>query len=294
MDASAAGTGSGTSWANAMTTLQDGLAAGVTCASTEVWVAAGTYKPDQGVAQTPGDRFATFQLINGIAIYGGFPPGGGDGTFGARDIAANETILSGDLTGNDTPLACIGDSPDCDSNGGLCLDGFCIIAQSNAENSYHVVTGSNTNFRAVIDGFTIAAGNAAPGFPEVRGGGMLIDSGSPTVTDCTFSGNSSGNVGGGIYSCCIGNPFVKSCTFIGNSAVGRGGGMYNDSNNPPVDNCTFKGNMAGNGGGLYNISSSARVTNCIFSENEATLGGGVSNTNQASRGKFLNCIFSGN
>ena len=76
VDASAAGTGSGTSWANAMTTLQDGLAAGVTCASTEVWVAAGTYKPDQGVAQTPGDRFATFQLINGVAIYCGFPPGG--------------------------------------------------------------------------------------------------------------------------------------------------------------------------------------------------------------------------
>ena len=33
----------------------------------------------------PLDPFASFQLVNGVSIYGGFPPGGGNGTFTARN-----------------------------------------------------------------------------------------------------------------------------------------------------------------------------------------------------------------
>jgi len=32
----------------------------------------GTYRPDDGVGQTPDDGNATFQLVNDVAIYGGF------------------------------------------------------------------------------------------------------------------------------------------------------------------------------------------------------------------------------
>ena len=35
-----------------------------------------------------------------------------------------------------------------------------IIADNNAENSVHVVTGNGTDTTAVLDGFTITAGNA--------------------------------------------------------------------------------------------------------------------------------------
>ncbi|MHC4087993.1 MAG: hypothetical protein ACYSU5_22725 [Planctomycetota bacterium] len=49
---------------------------------------------------TAGDRTATFQLINGVAIYGGYA-GFGEPNADARDIELYETILSGDLAGND-------------------------------------------------------------------------------------------------------------------------------------------------------------------------------------------------
>jgi len=65
-DVDATGSNNGLSWADAYNYLQDALAA-VTIGD-EVWVAQGIYKPDQGGGITPGDREATFQLINGVAI----------------------------------------------------------------------------------------------------------------------------------------------------------------------------------------------------------------------------------
>ena len=63
-------------------------------------MAQGIYKPDQGVGITPGDRCATFQLINGVAIKGGYA-GFGEPDPNERDVDIYETTLSGDLNGND-------------------------------------------------------------------------------------------------------------------------------------------------------------------------------------------------
>lgn len=58
--------GDGLTWATAHKYLQDALtaAAGSGGTVTEVRVAKGTYKPDQGAGRTPGDRKATFQLLS--------------------------------------------------------------------------------------------------------------------------------------------------------------------------------------------------------------------------------------
>ena len=60
------------SWADACPELQSALS--VAGPGDQVWVATGIYKPDYDVDtnQHTGDREATFQLINGVAVYGGF------------------------------------------------------------------------------------------------------------------------------------------------------------------------------------------------------------------------------
>jgi hypothetical protein len=65
VDADATGSNTGGSWEDAYTDLQSALGPASPC--TEVWVAAGTYKPTSGT-----DRTATFALKSGVALYGGF------------------------------------------------------------------------------------------------------------------------------------------------------------------------------------------------------------------------------
>ena len=275
VDADASPGGDGTSWATAYKYLQDALNKPPT-GGDEIWVAGGVYKPDEdeGGNVTPGDRTATFQLINGVALYGGFA--GGESSLDERNWRTNETILSGDLNGDDV--------------------GF----SNNGENSYQVVTGSGTNSTAVLDGFTVTAGNANGGWegPTNAGGGMFNESGSPTVRNCTFSGNSASSLAGGGMANWGSSPTVTNCTFSGNSASG-GGGMYNrDNSNPTIINCTFSGNSAGsNGGGMLNGVSSPTVTNCTFSGNSAYVGGGMYNDEYDGYGSnptLTNCILWGN
>jgi hypothetical protein len=60
--------GCGGSWATAHPYLQDALAAAQS--GDEIWVAEGLYYPDEGAGQTANDRASTFQLQNGVAVYG--------------------------------------------------------------------------------------------------------------------------------------------------------------------------------------------------------------------------------
>ncbi|MHC4622959.1 MAG: right-handed parallel beta-helix repeat-containing protein, partial [Planctomycetota bacterium] len=154
------------------------------------------------------------------------------------------------------------------------------------------VSGEDAN--TILDGFTITGGNATPcGWPHYYGGGMYNQQSSPTVTNCTFTGNLAIS-GGGMYNN-NSNPTVTNCIFSGNSATGRAGGMYNYLSSPTVTDCNFSGNEAkGNGGGMYNDSSSPAVTNCNFNGNSADAdGGGICNAS-GSDPNLTNCTFSNN
>jgi hypothetical protein len=71
-----------------------------------------------------------------------------------------------------------------------------------------------------------------------------------------------------------GNPPLTNCSFRGNLARNNGGGMYNTNGHPTLANCTFSGNSATDGGGMYNFSRHPTLTNCTFSGNSATDEGG--------------------
>jgi hypothetical protein len=278
VDANAPPGGDGTSWATAYEYLQDALAdANSNPDPNDIWVAVGVYTPDTYSAEPngTGDRFAAFQLISGVGLYGGFPSGG-DPNWNDREPNVYETILSGDLDGNDV-----------DVNDPRNLH----WELTRAENSHHILISNRTDPNTIIDGFTITAGNAHSFHPA--GGGMLNYESSLTVTNCTFSGNSALLDGGGMANHQSSSPTVTNCTFTGNAAHGRGGGMYNVYGSSTVTGCTFSDNRAFDGGGMYNFDSSTTVTGCIFSNNLAAYCGGMYN--------FLshdlvvtNCTFSGN
>ena len=65
VNSKATGTNDGTSWANAYTKLEPALAAAAN--STEIWVAAGVYKPDPASSTT-----ASYSMKKAAKLYGGF------------------------------------------------------------------------------------------------------------------------------------------------------------------------------------------------------------------------------
>ena len=213
---------------------------------------------------------ATFQLVNGVVIKGGYA-GLGEPDPNARDIDTYETILSGDIVGDDEPNFVKYD-----------------------ENSYHVVTGSGCDETAVLDGFTITAGNANDDYPSVYscGGGIYNYFGSPTLNSCTFSGNSASRDGGGMFNSEQSNPTLTNCTFTENSTIYDGGAMCNRTSSPTITNCTFINNSANHGAGISNWPGSPILTACTFSDNSAELGGAV--FNWESNPILANCMFSNN
>jgi parallel beta-helix repeat protein len=294
VDANATGANNGTSWEDAYNYLQDALADPNLIGPAEIWVAEGTYRPDEdsGNPSGTGDRTATFQLINSVAIYGGFPSGGG--TWASRDPKTYKTILSGDLAGNDVYV-----NDPCDLH----------IAPTRAENSYHVVTGSYTDANTILDGFTITGGNAnAPPevpFPGRHGGGMFNLTANCTINNCMFVENSARNGGGMAIGTGCNYSHVSNCTFLRNAATtslsganANGGGMdLYQSDNVVVTNCTFSGNVCSEGAGgmsIISCSSSPTVTNCTFTGNSAGFYGGGGIWDHNSSPTLTNCIFWGN
>ncbi len=159
----------GSSWDQAFLTLQDAL---VTAhAGDSIWVAQGTYQPDQGGTASAGDREASFVLPDGVTVMGGFA-GYGEPNEDARDPEGTPSILTGDLQGDDL-------------FGLLMLD----------DNSYHVVTLSGGS--ATLDGFHIMSGQATGGYPHQFGGGLTLEFGDLVVKDCVLEMNR-GNFGAAI------------------------------------------------------------------------------------------------
>lgn len=285
------GANNGSSWADAyqgVGGLASALAASV--AGDEIWVADGTYRPTTGTSRT-----AAFTLKTGVAIYGGFA--GGEKSLAQRDFAANPCVLSGDLLGNDSGTANLTD------------------------NSYHLVIGSGAAATAILDGFTVRAGNAngtATGNLDRGGGILIVNSGSPTIRNCAFVANRCVFGGGAGYIFTAGATFVncrfeqnvggtyggafdmnnvigtfERCVFIGNTASRAGACESYGGSQTKYTNCVFSGNIATgtNGGGALWIGVSSAVTarNSTFVANSATsLAGCIINTGGSST--VANCI----
>ena len=265
VDASAVGANTGSSWANAYTSLQSAITAAVS--GDRINVADGTYKPSAGTGRT-----ATFTLKSGVAMYGGYA-GYGATNPDARDVAAYPTILSGDI-------GSIGNSTD---------------------NSYHVIIASGTTATTVLDGLTVANGNANGSSSRDTGAGIYNGGGNPTISNCSFVSNLANFAGAGIYNSASARPLISDCMFRENFANGtqidEGGGaaIYNTSASATVKNCVFVANRGGySGGAVADVSSSSGTfTNCYFLGNTGSQWGSAFRESYSNT-KVTNCVFVGN
>jgi len=274
VDNDATGADDGTSWTNAYVELQSALAAA--SYGDQIWVAAGTYLPDYDPISDlhTGDRTATFQLVTGVDLYGGFPSGGSSWEY--RDPNQHETILSGDLDQNDGPNW-----------------------TNYANNTYHVVTAAD---KTLINGFIIRSGNSnntSSSYPNsyYYGGGLCcwkIKYTEIHIEKCVFKENYAVYAGGGAFFG-MADVTMKECKFVSNQGL-RGGGVYigYGSLGTLID-CSFLENYTYNkpGGGLYIGDSSVFVINSIFLENTTPNCGGAIYDGSGDL-KIHNCVFNGN
>ncbi|MHC4440374.1 MAG: right-handed parallel beta-helix repeat-containing protein, partial [Planctomycetota bacterium] len=300
VDDDAVGLNDGSSWNNAYTFLQDALIdANDLEKPVEIRVAQGTYKPNQGIfpiipagvggrsnepypAKYPADlgNKASFNLINDVTIKGGYA-GLWESDPNVREIELYETILSGDLNGDDIEV-----NDPCDL----------FDVPDRYDNSNTVVTGSNIDETAVLDGFTITGGHSMviPNGSPAGGGGMWIISGSPMLINCTFAENAVHGEGAGLLAQDGSSPTLVNCTLARNAAV-TGGGMSNWRNGSPLlVDCRFDGNYARfRGGGMYNYESDAKLINCTFSNN-SSVGSGAGMSGKKSNLVLNSCTFTEN
>ncbi len=281
VDDDAVGNNDGTSWENSYTFLQDAL---TTARMTdvekplEIRVAQGTYKPNEGLLPIvapgpplggipqpgvwPADKghLASFDLLNSVTIKGGYA-GVNEPDPNVRDVKLYESILSGDLNGDDIEA----DDP-CDL----------LEEPTLSDNSMHVLRSTRNDANAVIDGFIVTSGQdrstALGGW--TGGAGIILSQSNPTLIDCTFTRNVVLKVGGGMYNMSS-NPTLINCVFAENYAE-SGAGIYNgisrqitqEHSNPRLINCTFTDNYARwIGGGIYNEGGNSSLLNCTFIRN---------------------------
>ncbi|GMU23075.1 MAG: hypothetical protein AMXMBFR13_31580 [Phycisphaerae bacterium] len=231
--------GDGTSWSTAFNSLQTALASAN--AGDQIWVAGGTYVP-------AGGRGGTFTLKSDVRLYGGFRGlAGQEGDFSFRSLSTNETILSGDIAG---------------------------------QNCYHVVTASSVT-GAVVDGFTIAFGqaNGSPGAATNHGAGAFIVSASPHFANCTFRDNT-GLYGAAAAKEGTGSPTFTNCVFRNNTATNFYGAAVfaTDGGTTALRHCTISLNSNASQGAVYVQASSAQLSSCIVWGNTPQAISSVSNS----------------
>ncbi|MBI1827365.1 MAG: right-handed parallel beta-helix repeat-containing protein [Planctomycetes bacterium] len=299
MNASASGIRNGTTWHDSYTDLQDALndartQGGCPC---EIWIAGGTYKPDRG----SGDRAASFELADDTTVYGGFA--GSETDPSQRDCVSHETILNGDLNGDDdwdllpTSSCCsTHHEPGCDNNEcvaavasywsrcqtaiwsitcvglseSLCCD---LCRPTRCDNSYHVLSVP-ASATVAIDGLTVVNGEAhGPDVTVNQGAGLYAPDADSNVTirECVFEHNMAAGFDA-IYAYVAGSE-ITNTLITENGNAHRTGPSGPDASAGPV---AFLGGTSGtiqstffvrNGGGGLRTGTNGLIDGCVFEGN---------------------------
>ena len=185
------------------------------------------------------------------------------------------------------------------SNATIDLLGKEVLLRGSNDSNGHPSTiidgqGSGSVFRCIsgegpetiLENLVIQNGSAE------QGGGMYNDRSSPTLKNCTFTGNIATDSGGAMY-----NNYsflaLTDCTFTNNSSGDDGGAIMNDGGSSTLVDCAFTNNSAGLGGAILNASASMTLIGCAFTNNSSTGSAGVL-FHDAGSLDLTNCTFTNN
>jgi parallel beta-helix repeat protein len=116
----------------------------------------------------------------------------------------------------------------------------------------------------VISGLTVS---------NQYGTGILCDGTSPTISNCTITGNRnySWEQGGGV-TCFSASPVIANCVINGNVSPERGNGLYCQNSALTITNSVISGNVpdygSGQGTAIYASNSNLEVHRCTIANNE--------------------------
>ncbi|MEM9661517.1 MAG: right-handed parallel beta-helix repeat-containing protein [Planctomycetota bacterium] len=303
--------GDGSSWDRAFQTLTEALA--IAPPGIEVWVAEGTYRPEQ-----PSGRDATFTVPGGVALYGGFQgieddrddrdPDGfvaeltGDGelytvvtTDGDDIIIDGFTITGGNSNGDIT------EPPPTPFGGGIYSNDHRIILRNNRFSEHFAERGGSAvaltgtpDIAPLIEDCIFENNDGNRGVLEIQWLGIVNDcrfqnntteairpSGTEVIfiTDSVFfrnQGTAATVVFSGFGSQCI----IDGCSFIENEGVSVGGVFYGIRGDHIIVNSVFRGNTATSfAGGVrsdLDPGSSLLIENSVFTGNVGPRAGAIS------------------
>lgn len=241
VNVNATGSNTGSSWANAFTSLQSGI--GASFPGDTIWVAQGVYKPT-----TTTSRTVTFLLPDAVKIFGGF--NGTETSITQQNVSGNVTTLSGDIgvTGNAT------------------------------DNTFHILTATNISNASLLDGFRVVSGNTTGMITGSNlGAGLMAGNSSIVVRNCTFQSNVA-EAGAAIASGGGGNISFINCTVINNTASGtgaNGGAIRISGGTANFQGCRIMSNSGYSGGGFRLSGGIINIDRCDISGNTANGSGGA-------------------
>ncbi len=265
VDKDVTGTETGTSWAQAFNTIQEGIDAAA--AGDEIWVAEGRYNEARThIMHSPAVDTGSLVLKNNVFLYGGFA--GTETTRDQRDWGSHDCIIDGSTArGGELP-------------------------------AYHVVVGGNLSG---LDGFVITGGAGDDGLPGTEspqewGAGMYNDNVFVTVANCVFTNNRSETQGGAMYNHEV-TVHVTGCVFADNTAhYGAGLFINGNTNDLVVKECIFRNNQVSIDGGAVECwgGGSYTFTNCLLNGNSGGRYGGAMMNGSGANVTLINCTFWGN
>jgi hypothetical protein len=278
------GLNTGTSWANAYTSLATALANAPTGA--QVWIRAGTYKPT-----TTTDRTISFTIDRRLSLYGGFA--GTETAVSQRDLSVRRTVLSGDIGASDTHRVVWVNAAD------VVIDGVEVVGASGA-------TGTSTSgagiYVAAVTGLVlrdvVIRDNTNAG-TDSHGAGLVVNGATGiTANRVVIAANTAFGNGAGVYLAPGSAITMTNCLVTGSTITGTGDGPAIRVNNASLSliNCTIFNNDDDSEAvivtGTVPQPATLNILNCLFDQNS---GGsldisGTITTQQATYTRFESAI----